>query len=139
MADILPFDLDRIEVLRGPQGALFGSGSLGGAVRYLLAKPDLKAFVDKHYVVVTVDVGRYTKNMQIPARYGLDKLQGVPSFLVVDTKGKKIDLAELSGTKKAESEDAGDSPAVAEKAEKKPSKKAKKAAAPVAAAGFGYR
>jgi outer membrane receptor protein involved in Fe transport len=44
VADILPFDLDRIEVLRGPQGALFGSGSLGGAVRYLLAKPELKAF-----------------------------------------------------------------------------------------------
>ena len=44
VADILPFDLDRIEVLRGPQGALFGSGSLGGAVRYLLAKPDLKSF-----------------------------------------------------------------------------------------------
>jgi outer membrane receptor protein involved in Fe transport len=44
VADILPFDLDRIEVLRGPQGALFGSGSLGGAVRYLLAKPDLRAF-----------------------------------------------------------------------------------------------
>ena len=44
VADILPFDLDRIEVLRGPQGALFGSGSLGGAVRYLLAKPELRAF-----------------------------------------------------------------------------------------------
>lgn len=44
VADLLPFDLDRVEVLRGPQGALFGSGSLGGAVRYLLAKPDLKAF-----------------------------------------------------------------------------------------------
>jgi outer membrane receptor protein involved in Fe transport len=44
VADILPFDLDRIEVLRGPQGALFGSGSLGGALRYLLAKPDLKSF-----------------------------------------------------------------------------------------------
>jgi len=44
VADIQPFDLDRIEVLRGPQGALFGSGSLGGAVRYLLAKPDLKSF-----------------------------------------------------------------------------------------------
>lgn len=44
VADILPFDLDRIEVLRGPQGALFGSGSLGGALRYLLAKPDMKSF-----------------------------------------------------------------------------------------------
>jgi len=56
----------------------------------MIEQPDLKAFVDKHYVVVTVDVGRYTKNMQIPARYGLDKLQGVPSFLVVDTKGKLV-------------------------------------------------
>ena len=43
VVDILPFDLDRVEVLRGPQGALFGSGSLGGAARYLFAKPNLKA------------------------------------------------------------------------------------------------
>jgi len=42
--DLAPFDLDRIEVLRGPQGALFGSGSLGGAVRYLFARPDLDKF-----------------------------------------------------------------------------------------------
>lgn len=39
--DPLTWDLDRIEVLRGPQGALFGSGSLGGAVRYLFNKPNL--------------------------------------------------------------------------------------------------
>ena len=44
IVDISPFDLNRIEVLRGPQGALFGSGSLGGAVRYLYAKPNLKSF-----------------------------------------------------------------------------------------------
>jgi iron complex outermembrane recepter protein len=44
VADIVPFDLERLEVLRGPQGALFGSGSLGGAVRYLYAKPNLKEF-----------------------------------------------------------------------------------------------
>lgn len=37
--DVLTWDLDRVEVLRGPQGALFGSGSLGGAVRYLYNKP----------------------------------------------------------------------------------------------------
>ncbi|MFO1273338.1 MAG: TonB-dependent receptor [Rubrivivax sp.] len=42
--DPLAWDLDRVEVLRGPQGALFGSGSLGGAVRYLFAKPRLDAF-----------------------------------------------------------------------------------------------
>jgi outer membrane receptor protein involved in Fe transport len=42
--DPLTWDLDRIEVLRGPQGVLFGSGSLGGAVRYLFNKPQLKSF-----------------------------------------------------------------------------------------------
>jgi iron complex outermembrane recepter protein len=42
--DPLTWDLDRVEVLRGPQGVLFGSGSLGGAVRYLFNKPNLAAF-----------------------------------------------------------------------------------------------
>ena len=42
--DPLTWDMDRIEVLRGPQGVLFGSGSLGGAVRYLFNKPRLGQF-----------------------------------------------------------------------------------------------
>ena len=35
------FDVDRIEVLRGPQGTLFGAGSMGGTVRYITTKPSL--------------------------------------------------------------------------------------------------
>jgi thiol-disulfide isomerase/thioredoxin len=56
----------------------------------VIEQPDVKPWVDKHYEVVTVNVGRYDKNMQIPARYGVDKLKGVPSFLVVDAKGKLV-------------------------------------------------
>src|SRR6266404_985223 len=41
--DTLPksFDMDRIEVLRGPQGTLFGAGSEGGTVGYITTQPSL--------------------------------------------------------------------------------------------------
>lgn len=39
--DIDLYDLNRVETLRGPQGTLFGSGSIGGTIRYITNQPDL--------------------------------------------------------------------------------------------------
>ena len=39
--DLDLFDVGRVEVLRGPQGTLFGSGSFGGTVRYISNQPEL--------------------------------------------------------------------------------------------------
>jgi iron complex outermembrane receptor protein len=42
--DLDLFDLQRFEVLRGPQGTLFGSGSISGVLRYITAQPELSLF-----------------------------------------------------------------------------------------------
>jgi len=56
-----------------------------------LLLPGMKAFVDKHYELVTVDVGRFERNLQVPAHYGFKaRLKGVPTLLVVDPKTDKL-------------------------------------------------
>jgi len=42
--DLDLFDLNRVETLRGPQGTLFGSGSVGGTIRYITNQPDTADF-----------------------------------------------------------------------------------------------
>ncbi len=52
--DLDLFDLERFEVLRGPQGTLFGAGSSAGTVRYITRQPQLGEFQG------AVEVGGYT-------------------------------------------------------------------------------
>jgi iron complex outermembrane recepter protein len=39
--DLLPYDIQRIEVLRGPQGTLYGASSIGGLLKYVTVQPSL--------------------------------------------------------------------------------------------------
>ena len=52
--------------------------------------PHLQPFLDKHYVEVTVDIGRFDKNLAIAQHYGIAKLAGVPAVLVVDPRTDRL-------------------------------------------------
>ncbi len=57
----------------------------------VMALPEMKRFLEKHYVEVAVDVGRFDRNLQIPAHYGITKrLEGVPSVLIVDPNTDRL-------------------------------------------------
>ena len=54
--------------------------------------PEVRAFVDAHYVVVRVDVGRFNRNLKIPARFGItQRFEGVPSVLIATPEGELVD------------------------------------------------
>ena len=58
--DLHLYDLERIEVLSGPQGTTFGAGSMTGAVRYITLKPDVNSFS----AGVDFDVGQIQNGQQ---------------------------------------------------------------------------
>ncbi len=54
--------------------------------------PNIKSFVDKHYEIVTVDVGRYTRNQDIVHRFGIEKLKGVPTVVIAKADGTPLNI-----------------------------------------------
>jgi outer membrane receptor protein involved in Fe transport len=73
--DFALFDVARVEVLRGPQGTLFGEGSLGGTVRIVTNRPNSAAFAGKGEAAISNthkgDLGyRFAGMLNIPFAEG---------------------------------------------------------------------
>lgn len=76
------YDVERIEFLRGPQGTLFGSGSLSGALRIITHAPDLASFDAS----ALIDIGRTPEGGGTRQRY--NGMVNVP--LVTDKLGLRV-------------------------------------------------
>ncbi|MGH8241433.1 MAG: TonB-dependent receptor plug domain-containing protein, partial [Steroidobacteraceae bacterium] len=57
MPEVRLIDVDRVEVLRGPQGTLYGSGSMGGTVRVIFNKPEQAYAARMNATIETVEDG----------------------------------------------------------------------------------
>jgi outer membrane receptor protein involved in Fe transport len=66
------YDLNRIEILRGPQGTLFGSGSMGGTVRLITNQPNLTQFQSTAQTVLSgTDGGGFNHKVNLMANLPL--------------------------------------------------------------------
>jgi iron complex outermembrane recepter protein len=88
------FDLDHIEVLRGPQGTLFGSSSMGGAIRYITPQPNIETA--SGYARAELDyTDRGSPGYQAGVAYGAPIVDGLLGFRMsawIQADGGFIDI-----------------------------------------------
>ena len=95
--DLRLVDIERIEVVRGPQGALYGSGSLSGVYRIVTRKPDLTSFAFGAAGEIDSTYGG-EPSQEIEAYANLPLLRGVAAARLVayrDIAGGFVDNADL--------------------------------------------
>jgi iron complex outermembrane receptor protein len=81
-----PIDIERIEVLKGPQGTLFGGANVGGAIKYVTKDP-----TSKWEGEADVELGEYdTRNYEAVFSGPLDDKVGIRASVYYDTHGGYI-------------------------------------------------
>lgn len=82
-----PFDMRTVEILKGPQGTLFGGSALAGAIRYVPNKPDM----EDSYGKIAAQVGDHARSESQSHRYDLMWNQPLTDNLGVRVVGSKSD------------------------------------------------
>jgi thioredoxin 1 len=52
--------------------------------------PELAALIEKHFVVVKIDVGRMDKNLDVALKHGVPVKRGIPAMAVLDSRGRLL-------------------------------------------------
>lgn len=105
-ANFLLKDIERVEVLRGPQGTLYGSGALGGTVRYIMAEPDTQAMAAKVSGTYSQTDGSDGFNWTVDAMLNLP----LGETLAARLYASKVDAAGLTDYKNIYALDANGAP-----------------------------
>lgn len=79
------FDLNRVEVLRGPQGTLYGAGSMGGTIKLVTNKPDPHAFATNVEVIGSDTTGSGGFNHTENAMLNIPLIRDVAALRLVGT------------------------------------------------------
>ena len=109
--DITLFDIQRVEVLRGPQGTLYGAGAEGGAIRVITNQPNLSAYAGDVEVTASeiaqraahVDVRGMVNIPIVDDKLAL-RLVGIYTYdqgYVKDLQGQRIDGGGITGGRAA--------------------------------------
>jgi hypothetical protein len=55
-----------------------------------MRQPELASLIEKNYVVVHIDIGRFDKNQDLAKKYGVPLDKGVPALAVLDPHGNLL-------------------------------------------------
>jgi iron complex outermembrane recepter protein len=85
-SDIRLYDLDRVEVLRGPQGTLYGASSMSGTIRFIPKLPNLNKI--EGYATAEASTTSHTENgnYNFNGAFNLPLIEGMLSMRVVGWK-----------------------------------------------------
>ena len=97
--DIDLFDLNRVETLRGPQGTLFGSGSIGGTVRYITNQPQLGVNETKIELDANqIDDGSHGEHFKLASNLALGETAAARAVAYFTGYGGFIDALNKDGS-----------------------------------------